>query len=210
MKQTQKSRVAMHEDPYTYFSPDAEFYNEQVTPIAARATPYTSPPQECSINLKTGIIQCMNQESFGELRTIPQFKGSCPVSHKIAEALSTTNNFGSGQDDMPLTHHFGRTYPTDSPLNRILTRQPVGPWKLIGNVITTNPNSSESRDRTMLVYVQSQDTARDRYNYRVVDSNNVPLEVYTNVRWKSGGETFQIPGQSYPYTLYLYSPYNDY
>jgi hypothetical protein len=92
----------------------------------------------------------------------------------------------------------------DSPLNRILTRQPVGPWELVGTAVTDAASTSQSRDRTMLVYAQTVDTARDRYNYRVVDSNQVPLDVQEKTGWKTEGTKLQIPGQSSDYTLNLY------
>ena len=95
----------------------------------------------------------------------------------------------------------------DSPLNRILTRGPVGPWNLVGYAQTNDPANSSSRDRTMMVYSQRVDQGRNRYNYRVTDSNGVPLDIGENVQWKMSGDTVQVPGQSSTYQLHLYSNY---
>lgn len=242
MKQCpKKSRFAYvndegSEDPYrnytAYFSPNEPDYS--LAPVAPRATPYTFPPQTCSINFATGTVSCLNQESnlglypTPFLNSMPRFQGSCPVSNTIAQTLSDTfASFTSGMNEnntcgmnnnnyynnVP-TNNFSYVIgdrivngPADSPLNRILTRQPVGPWKLVGSAVTNDPSNSQSRDRSMLVYAASKDTARDRYNYRIVDSNNVPLELEDNVHWKTSGEQLNIPGQSNSYTLQLYSPY---
>ncbi len=95
----------------------------------------------------------------------------------------------------------------DSPLNRILTRGPVGPWNLVGYAQTNDPANSSSRDRTMMVYAQRVDQGRNRYNYRVTDSNGVPLDLGENVNWKMSGDTLSVPGQSTSYQLQLYSNY---
>jgi hypothetical protein len=97
--------------------------------------------------------------------------------------------------------------PIDSPLNRILVREPVGPWELVGFITTNDPGDSQSRDRTMVFYAQTVDTRRDRYNYRVLDSNGVPIDVGEKVRWKSNGETLSVPGQSATYTINLYDKF---
>jgi hypothetical protein len=80
----------------------------------------------------------------------------------------------------------------------------VGPWELVGFVTTNDTAMAQSRDRTMTLYAQTVDTRRDRYNYRIVDSNAVPLDIGDKVKWKMDGETVTIPGQSATYTLHLY------
>jgi hypothetical protein len=97
-----------------------------------------------------------------------------------------------------------RNMPLDSPLNRILQREPVGPWSLVGYVTTDDPTLAQSRDRTMLLHAQTVDTRRDRYNYRVVDSNGVPLDLGEKVNWIMDGSNVSIPGQSATYTAHLY------
>lgn len=94
-----------------------------------------------------------------------------------------------------------------SPLNRVLQRQPVGPWKRVGYVTTDDPAMSQSRDRSMVFYAQTVDTRRDKYNYQVVDSNNVPMDIAEKVGWKSDGEMLSVPGQTASYTLHLYANY---
>ena len=46
-----------------------------------------------------------------------------------------------------------------------------------------------------------------RYDLRVVDSNNVAIDLLTNVNYPSNNDTFRIPGHSGTYTLHLYSEY---
>ena len=95
----------------------------------------------------------------------------------------------------------------DSPLNRILTRQPIGPWQLVGAAVTEFPTDTSSKDRTMLVYAQTVDGARNRYNYRVVDSNSVPLNVGHKVQWKDEHSHLHIPGYPSKYKLHLYDTF---
>lgn len=158
--------------PYTSFSPDAPTPGDlSIAPVAARNTPYVTPPTNCWQNLGTGQITCTATGSHGGL--------------------------------YPETSPF-RTMPIDSPLNRILTREPVGAWKLVGYASTNDAAGTSSRDKTMTVYAQSVDTRRDRYNYRVVDSNGVPLDIGDKVGWKMDGGSITVPGQSSDYTLHLY------
>ena len=97
--------------------------------------------------------------------------------------------------------------PLDSPLVRILQRESVGPWELVGAATTSEPTMAQSRDRSMMIYAQTVDTRRNRYNYRAVDSNHVPLDLGEKLEWKMDGEMLSIPGQSADYTLHLYSNY---
>ena len=160
------------------FSPDAP--RPAVAGIAARATPYVVPPTECFMSLRTGAVTCHNTESVGELESPMYGRGG---------------GYGSG---------LGRGMPLDSPLNRILTREPVGPWTLVGYATTDDPAMAQSRDRTMGIYSQTVDTRRDRYNYRVGDSNNVPLDLGEKVTWVMDGAAVTVPGQSATYTAHLY------
>lgn len=145
-----------------------------------------------------------------------------PVSPRntpyVTEPQNCWKNLGTGQVMCMNNESYGQLSPFDgmgpvsgmrssSPLARILTREPVGPWKLTGFAVTEAPDAAQSRDRTMMVYTQSVDTRRDRYNYRVVDSNGVPLDVGEKVRWKMDGETLTVPGQAATYTLRLYPNY---
>lgn len=94
----------------------------------------------------------------------------------------------------------------DSPLNRVLTRGPTGPWNLVG-YITNNSEHAASRDRTMMVYAQRVDAGRNRYNYRVTDNNGVPLDISDNTHWKTDGDIMHVPGQHHTFTLHLYSQF---
>lgn len=212
-------------DDSTYsaaFYPDAPS-QPPLAPAAARATPYVVEPTECTINFRTGTIRCVNNESHGGLYPAPVLHSPRPrragppaytypqhAQHYSPRVTHRQPVYGG----YPPTNNFNHVYGeqivderSDSPLNRILTRQPTGPWKLVGTAITDSPTDSQSRDRTMMVYSQSVDTARDRYNYRVVDSNNVPLDLEEKVHWKTDDSSMDVPGQSAAYKLKLYNQY---
>jgi hypothetical protein len=133
----------------------------------------------------------------------------------VTDPLQCWQNLGSGEVTCLNNESHGGlsgirnvpSIPFDSPLNRILTREPVGPWELVGFITTDDPTLAQSRDRTMTMYAQTVDRRRDRYNYRVVDSNAVPLDIGDKVRWKSDGESVAIPGQSATYTMHLYGQF---
>ena len=133
---------------------------------------------DCFLNLRTGEVACV------------------PPSPHTHTPLSMGGGIAS-VTGMPL----------DSPLNRILQREPVGPWTVVGYVTTDDPSMAQSRDRTMVLHAQTVDTRRDRYNYRVVDSNSVPLDLGEKVNWIMDGSGVSIPGQSSPYTAHLYQKF---
>lgn len=164
-----------------FFSPDAPPYPE-LAPVAPRATPYTEVPLQCSLNLVTGTVRCVNNESRRGLYSQPWLPNA---------------NYVTGEQVV--------REPPDSPLNRILSRPPTGPWELVGAAVSHGRAAPE--EKTMLVYAQTVDSARDRYNYRVVDSNNVPLDIGYKVHWKGDSETLHIPGYGHHYKLLLYSRY---
>ena len=151
-----------------------------VSPVAGRPTPYVTPPSNCWQNLGSGQVVCMANESHGGL-------------------------YGAGG---VVGGGVGGMYPPvggiDSPLSRILTREPTGPWRLVGYATANDTTGTQSRDRSMMVYSQTVDTRRDKYNYRVVDSNGVPLDIGDTIGWKMDGEVVGVPGQSGDYTLHLY------
>lgn len=165
---------------YASFSPNAP-RQTTVAPVAPRHTPYVVEPTECFMNLRTGAVACVNTESSGGL----------PLGNQLNHSLQ-----------------FNRTImPMDSPLNRILQREPVGPWVLVGYVTTDDPTMAQSRDRTMILHCQTVDTRRDKYNYRVVDSNGVPLDLDEKVKWIMDNSVVSIPGQSSTYTAHLYQDF---
>jgi len=170
--------------------------------VATPPGPDTEFPLRCRVT-GSGVLECLNNESRGELP--PAFAPAYRRPPQVPPQV-----------------------PFDTPLNRILSRGAVGPWMLVGAAIATaarsgaaaserrlrgrrrdendgggDDNDKERRDRTMRVYAQSVDAARDRYNYRVVDSNNVPLEIGENVRWLDDGDALYVPGYGH-YRLQLY------
>jgi hypothetical protein len=169
------------------FSPDAPPY-PPLAPVQGRATPYTIAPLQCTVNVRTGTVRCVNNESYGELRPyFPRVTVSSPNMNYVVGSSIVGE-------------------PPDSPLNRILSRPPTGPWELVGAAVTHRGDTLPEA-KTMMVYAQTVDSARDRYNYRVVDSNGVPLDIGYKVRWKGNGDRLDIPGYGHHYKLMLYQTY---
>lgn len=172
--------------------------------VATPPGPDTEFPLRCRVT-GSGVLECLNNESRGELPP-PAFAMAAYRRPQVPPQV-----------------------PFDTPLNRILSRGAVGPWMLVGAAIAAARHSGAERrphlrgrrrdedggdgggedddkarrDRTMRVYAQSVDAARDRYNYRVVDGNNVPLEIGENVRWLDDGDALYVPGYGH-YRLQLY------
>lgn len=181
-----------------------------MAPVKPRATPYTELPAQCFIEPRRGTIRCFTTESHGGLYPRPFMPSPPPYemmpSGRVAPgggAVPVDNfNYVYGQEIV--------AQPYDSPLNRILTRQPTGPWRLVGAAVLDHAHHNAApKERTMMVYCQTVDSARDRYHYRVVDNNNVPLDLDggNKVRWKNDGEPLHIPGYPPHYRLHLYNSY---
>lgn len=202
-----------NDDSEFVFSPDTPDA-PALTPVKARATPYTYPPTECTINFQTGTVRCVANDSRGGLYPVPPPSGLyAPGFSRDASPLRRRPVSGQALFSTPAYQNFNyvsgySAVPErpDSPLNRILTRQPTGPWRLVGAAVVRD-GRAPPKERTMMVYAQSVDAARDRYNYRVVDNNNVPLDVGSSVRWKGDGDVVHVPGYPHAYTLQLYNQY---
>ena len=145
----------------------------------------TDYPLQCTVNYRSGTIRCLNQDNNAMV-----FNISRPTPTPAVRRL------------LPLP----RMQMLDSPLNRILTRQAVGPWEVVGAAVASDKDTS-TNTRAMLVYAQSVDTARNRYNYRVIDNNNVPLDLEYKVAWKDDHAPLHIPGYPHKYHLHLYDNY---
>lgn len=171
------------------FSPDAPEY-PPLAPVKGRATPYTIAPRMCTVNYRTGTVRCMDNESHGELHPYLASPVRVPVPNNL--------NYVMGGSVV--------AEPPDSPLNRILQRPPTGPWQLVGAAVTDRGHTPP-RAKTMMVYSQTVDSARDRYNYRIVDGNGVPLDIGYKVHWKGDGDVLDIPGYGDHYRLMLYQTY---
>ena len=100
-----------------------------------------------------------------------------------------------------------RTFRDYDPLNRILQHEPTSEWKLVGYVVTQDAGVAQSQDRTMMLHAQRILNRRERYNYRVVDSNGVGIDVGEKVEWLMHGATLTVPSQPSPYTVHLYKPF---
>ena len=203
-----------------FFSPNAPDLSDQLAPVKPRATPYTEYPLRCSVDYAAGTIRCINNESRGGLYNtnttkVPHVepvvvfplgdggrqRGTLSPARPIAASPASYENFN---------YVVGRNViaeRADSPLNRILTRQALGPWQLVGAAVTDQPRDTSSKDRTMLVYAQSVDSARNRYNYRIVDNNSVPLDVGEKIPWKDDFAPLHVPGYPNEYRLKLYGTF---
>ena len=70
-----------NDDSDFVFSPDAPD-EPALTPVKPRATPYTYPPTECTINFQTGTVRCVANDSRGGLYPVP------PPSNLYSRAVS--------------------------------------------------------------------------------------------------------------------------
>jgi len=179
------------DDDTLAFSPDAPLY-PPLAPVQGRATPYTIAPLQCTVNVRTGTVRCVDNESHGELQPYISVPAGFPRMPR------GNMNYVVGSSIVG--------EPPDSPLNRILSRPPTGPWELVGAAVAHRKDTLPEA-KTMMVYAQTVDSARDRYNYRVVDSNGVPLDIGYKVRWKGNGDRLEIPGYGHHYELMLYQTY---
>lgn len=214
-KQQQRKHVTrmcpITTDLYSHalFSPDAPEY-PPLAPVKPRATPYTVAPRVCSVNYRTGTVNCWDNESHGGL--YPRFTpASPPPQFGYGPAPAMEEGATGRRPFLPQTFNYVNggmnVYePADSPLNRILQRPPTGPWQLVGAAVAHDQHVAP-KEKTMLVYAQTVDSARDRYNYRVVDGNSVPLDVGYKIHWKSNGDSVSIPGYHNNYHLKLYETF---
>ena len=209
--------------PFGFFSPNAQ--SDELAPIKPRATPYTEYPLRCSVDYSAGTIRCINNESRGGLynnNNNNNNNNSAQVQpvvvYPIREVQASSRPSGGGALFSPsfppsqenFNYVVGRNViseRSDSPLNRILTRQALGPWELVGAAVTDMPRDTSSKDRTMLVYAQSVDSARNRYNYRIVDNNSVPLDIGEKIPWKDDHAPLHVPGYPNKYRLKLYGTF---
>jgi hypothetical protein len=174
------------------FSPDAPPF-PALAPVKGRATPDTAPPRLCTVNYRTGTVQCIDDQSHGELHPY-----AVPGFGPLRMPVPSNMNYVMGGSVV--------AEPPDSPLNRILQRPPTGPWQLVGAAVAHHEHTPP-KARTMLVYAQTVDASRDRYNYRVVDGNSVPLDIGHKVHWKQDGDQLHIPAYGGNYHLMLYQTY---
>jgi hypothetical protein len=91
--------------------------------------------------------------------------------------------------------------PFLNPLPQIYSRGVYGPWQKVGYVVSSN---EPVKDRTMQLYARIIDRRRDRYDYRVTDTNGVAIDIDSGVKWKSSGDIVKVDGRIDPYTIKLY------
>ena len=87
-------------------------------------------------------------------------------------------------------------------LPQVYTNGPVGPWTLVGYVRDPSPQTPVVGGTRMLLYCQRCSASRSRYNYRVTDTNEVPVDVSENSMWLTDGATVDIEGVSVVVHLY--------
>ena len=136
-------------------------------------------------------------------------QNSCPyrASPYIKAPQNCWQNLATGQVACTTQESYGELNQNDflgaqldSPLNRILQRPPTGPWRLVGYATSEGNNN-------MLVYAQTVDSRRNKYNYRVVDTDGIPMDADENVQWIMSGDTLKVNGNDTVFTLQLYRPY---
>ena len=110
-------------------------------------------------------------------------------------------------------------YPSSYPypgnvLPQLYTRGPAGPWQRVGYVVADNPDrhlghGENVRDKTMPLFARKRNNNRSntRYDYRVTDTNDVAIDVATNVQWLFSGEKVHVDGRSEVYTVKVYSEF---
>lgn len=89
-------------------------------------------------------------------------------------------------------------------LPQIYNRGVNGPWQKVGYVVSS---VEPVKDRTMQLYARVVDRRRDRYDYRVTDTNGVAIDVDSVCKWKSNGDVVKIDGRTDPYTIKLYKEF---
>lgn len=213
-----KTRFALLRHPTEYgcvynynISPDAP--PPEVAPVGRRDTPYTEPPTQCFVN-QLGTLTCLNQAnkfldnpsynySFDNFDSFDvDYNPNHNQHHNQNPHYNQNSNYA---ESIPNPNRVDGGYrvsqqPPDSPLNRILTRPPTGPWTLVGYVYTQLGNGGR-----MLLYAQTVDQGRNRYNYRAVDRDGIPIDVAENAYWIMDGD--QINVEQLSYVVYLYQSF---
>ena len=220
---TQKARFAFlksqpddYDCVYNYrFSPDEP--TNQMAPVGRRDTPYVEPPLDCTVDTRTGTITCINNSNAFLDNRIGAFASQLPFNNQN----QNQNQNQTPQKQMasvPLgtyPYQYGNIVngsrrvpgPPDSPLNQVLSRPPTGPWTLVGYVTShLFPATAAPTSLRMLLYAQNVDQGRNRYNYRVVDSNGIPIDVSENVFWLMDGDSIQLEN-SQDFTVHLYQSF---
>jgi hypothetical protein len=168
------------------FTPMEYLVPESVTaPIKPLATPYIlDPPYVKAIcNLQTGecVIESKSQQDSQLERT--------------SAIYGVRERDGLYQRDY-LAH--------SNVIPRIYSCGLNGPWQKIGYVYS---DKEEPKDRTMQLYAQAVSNRQNRFNYRVTDTNSVPIEIRNNSKWLNSGDTVRIDGRSDVYTVKIYRDY---
>lgn len=89
-------------------------------------------------------------------------------------------------------------------LPQLWSRGTPGPWQRVGYVVSSY---EPTKDKTMPLFAQKIDYRNYRYNYRVIDTNSVAVDVARNVRWLDSGERVHVAGRKHPYTVEVYAEF---
>lgn len=94
-----------------------------------------------------------------------------------------------------------------SPLNQIFSRGPSSGWQRIGFVAKEGgrDKTTDSSAKTMPLFMRAYG-GRSRYDYRVVDSNGVAIDVATNARWKDDDDVVEVTAYG-KYKVKIYSEF---
>ena len=104
------------------------------------------------------------------------------------------------------TQNSGLDRPGALGMPLIYNRGMPGPWQRVGYVVA-NGGDVNTRDKTMPLFARTIDTRRDKYDFRVTDVNGVAIDVASNHRWYSSGDSVHVDGRDTPYTVKLYKEY---
>jgi len=126
----------------------------------------------------------------------PLYLGSrvvCDMNECAIEA-PPIRNFELSNDGWPI-----------AALPQIYPRGLPGPWQRVGYVVSSH---EDVKDKTMPLFAQKLDYSRNKYNYRVTDTNGVAIDVARNVRWLDEGAKVFVDGRTHPYHVRIYCEFN--
>ena len=81
----------------------------------------------------------------------------------------------------------------------------LGPWTHVGYVVSED--ATDARDKSMRLYCRRAQMASGRYDYKVIDTNNVDIIFVKESAWLETAASVTIPGRTYVYTVTLDQPY---
>lgn len=175
----------------------------QICPIVG-SDPYAAPQQCTIIDTQTGAMMAASTQRAG-LQGPPMRPPSFappPRSVYSSPRYAPHGDIGIG-GPVGIGGPFG---PIDSPIVQVYGRGPSGPWERVGYVYTDS-DKAKPEEKTMKLYARQRDYSRNRFDYRVVDSNAVPIDIDRNKKWLDSGDTVHVTGYG-QYTVKIYDNFS--